>query len=255
MKLRIQQLKIKALKRISNLFGAFSFFIQGRMDIDPSSLWFDAEFNNVTGGFGTINSNVQRREVKLPLHDNVRRDMLTLLCKSIADRNVRGSIAELGVFQGHTAKLLHYYFPDRRLLLFDTFTGFDKRDVQAESSITGLKTTEAHFSNTEVQKVIAVIQPLTNNIECIQGYFPDSTINAPISDEFALVHIDVDLYQPTLAGLTYFYPRLSIGGFIVIHDYNAWPGVRKAVDEFCDSNTLVPLPMPDKSGSCVILKP
>jgi len=253
-KQKIKQLKIKALKKISDLFGASSFFIQGRMDIDPKSLWFDPDFNNHTGGFTIHNDSINRREVNLPLHDSVRRDMLTLLCRSVAERNISGAIAELGVFQGQTARLLHYYFPERKLLLFDTFQGFDKRDVEAELETTGLKTTEEHFSNTAVDSVRKLIQPLNDNIQFIPGYFPSSIQDAEIPSEFAFVHIDVDLYQPTLAGLSYFFPKLSHGGIIVIHDYNAWPGVRKAVEEYCLTQSLIPIPMPDKSGSCMILK-
>jgi len=48
------------------------------------------------------------------------------------------------------------------------------------------------------------------------------------------VHIDVDLYQPTLAALEYFYPRLAAGGIIVCDDYGSlsFPGAYKAVEEF-----------------------
>ena len=44
-------------------------------------------------------------------------------------------------------------------------------------------------------------------------------------------------------------------GVLVAHDYNAWLGARTAVDRFCAEHGLVPLPMPDKSGSAVLLKP
>ena len=70
----------------------------------------------------------------------------------------------------------------------------------------------------------------------------------------AFVHIDPDLYEPTKEGLILFYPLLSQGGIMLIHDYNAWPGARKAVDEFfLDKNEYV-IPMPDKSGSAIIVK-
>jgi O-methyltransferase len=45
---------------------------------------------------------------------------------------------------------------------------------------------------------------------------------------YALVNLDADLYNPTKAGLEYFYPHLSPGGVIFIHDYNhKWEGLMK----------------------------
>jgi hypothetical protein len=41
---------------------------------------------------------------------------------------------------------------------------------------------------------------------------------------------------------------------IVVHDYNAWPGARIAVDRFRQSQTVVAVPMPDKCGSVVLVK-
>ena len=51
---------------------------------------------------------------------------------------------------------------------------------------------------------------------------------------YSLVHIDVDLYQPTLDCLTFFYERVIPGGVIVCDDYGATvsPGSKAACDEF-----------------------
>jgi len=68
------------------------------------------------------------------------------------------------------------------------------------------------------------------------------------------VHLDADLYDPTLSGLRFFYPRLSKRGILLVHDYNAWPGARRAVDEFFSALPELPIPMPDKSGSALIVK-
>jgi len=44
------------------------------------------------------------------------------------------------------------------------------------------------------------------------------------------------------------------GGIIFVHDYNSWDGARHAVDQFFASRPEVPLAMPDKCGSAVIVK-
>jgi O-methyltransferase len=69
---------------------------------------------------------------------------------------------------------------------------------------------------------------------------------------FAFVHIDVDLYAPTLAAFEFFYPRLVRGGVMVCDDYGfvSCPGARKAVDEFFANRKDVPIELP--SGQALI---
>ena len=224
------------------------------MDIDRRSIWFDPEFDKAYGGFFPPSSK-NAQKIKLQAHDSVREDMLHLICRSISDRSIDGALAELGVFRGDTAKLLHNYFPQRRLFLIDTFEGFHETDVTHEAKETGVHTTADHFSKTSESKVIQTIGSTSEKLSIIKGYFPDS-VNKELADSrFALVHLDADLYNPTRAGLEFFYPKLNSGGILIIHDFNAWPGVRKAVLEYSESQSLVPIPMPDKSGSCIIIKP
>ena len=65
-----------------------------------------------------------------------------------------------------------------------------------------------------------------------QGFFPATAEG--VEDRFAFVSLDVDLHDPTAAGLEFFFPRLSPGGFIFVHDYNngRYNGVRQAVEDF-----------------------
>jgi O-methyltransferase len=235
------------------------YYIQGRMDIDPLSPWHNSLFSNSTGGFypkrkSTELKSGSRQIITLENHDNVRRDMLILLLRTIIENKISGEFAELGVFKGQTAKLIHYYCPDRNLYLFDTFSGFDKRDINQESS--QIKDSESilAFLDTSAEAVIKNIQPINDNISIIKGYFPKSIPGDLNNKQYAFVHLDADLYLPTLEGLKFFYPKVTKGGIIICHDYNAWPGVRKAVDEFLHGKAEIAIPMPDKSGSAIITK-
>ena len=92
-------------------------------------------------------------------------------------------------------------------------------------------------------------------VQAYAGWFPESVPDTlRTSTRFAFVHLDADLYAPTKAGLEFFYPRLSTHGALVMHDYNGWLGARTAIDEFFTDKLEVPIPMPDKSGSAVIIK-
>ena len=227
------------------LAGPRRFFLQGEMDISPRSIWHNPEFAASTGGFLTPDDRFARRICQLEAWDHVRRDMLVLLMRSVLIRQIDGDFAELGVYKGVTARLIHHYAPERRLHLFDTFSGFDPIEIEVASQL-------GQFSDTSVEAVMSKIAPRNQNVVLYVGRFPETAASAP--GKFAFVHLDADLFDPSYAGLEFFYPRVSRGGIIVVHDYNAWLGARRAVDQFFASRREVPVPMPDKSGSAVIVK-
>jgi Macrocin-O-methyltransferase (TylF) len=72
-----------------------------------------------------------------------------------------------------------------------------------------------------------------------KGWIPAVLATLPDA-RFAFVHVDVDLYEPTLACLEHFYPRLADGGAIVCDDYGAprFPGAARAWDEYCDRHRI-----------------
>ena len=55
-----------------------------------------------------------------------------------------------------------------------------------------------------------------------------------MEESYCFVNLDFDLYQPTLAGLEYFYPRMVKSGIILVHDYfsRVYKGVKQAIFEF-----------------------
>ncbi len=232
------------------------FYIQSRMDIDPLGGWHNPEFIKKYGGFfPSFNKGDSKRKiVSACSSDSVRKDLLILLLRSIIQNDVEGEIVELGVYRGETAKLIHHYCPERILNLYDTFDGFNQRDIDKENN--QIKNSESikQFKDTSEDIVLNYISPQNNNVKIFKGYFPDSLSNSCRDKSLSFVHIDVDLYQPTISGLNLFYPNLSRKGIIIVHDYNAWPGVRKAVDEFLIDKKEIAIPMPDKSGSAIIVK-
>lgn len=246
--------KMKWLKWRASRFAQSGFSLQGKMDIDPSSWWHNPEFLRVTGGFCVPGDAANRSVLELEPWDGTRRDMIILLLRSLVERGITGDLAEVGVYKGNTARLIHHYLPERNLYLFDTFAGFDGRDVQAEMTRTGRPTSQREFSDTSLELVLKNIHPQNTNVQVFPGYFPESAPPSLDDRVFAFVHLDADLYEPILAGLQYFYGKMTGGGFILVHDFNSWLGARRAVCEFFKDKPEVPIPMPDKSGSALIVK-
>jgi len=54
----------------------------------------------------------------------------------------------------------------------------------------------------------------------------------------SLLHLDVDLYEPTLAALDAFYPCVVNGGLVVFDEYGLteWAGESRAVEEYFGSD-------------------
>jgi len=189
----------------------------------------------------------------LPINlDYVRHATLGLCFQEITTKQVPGNVAELGVYRGDFAKRLNQLFSDRKLYLFDTFTGFDNQDVATEKS-SGFSAGDQNFADTSVEMVLRKM-PFAHQCIVKQGFFPATA--AGVEDTFCFVSLDADLYDPILEGLRFFYPRLSAGGYIFVHDFNndQYKGAHQAVLEFCRAEGISFTPLPDSGGTAVLSK-
>ena len=192
------------------------------------------------------------KQLERSYRDKVRFYTIWFQIDRLRSQNISGAFAELGVYQGETAKFIHEMDNSRFLHLFDTFEGFHKQDLQLENN-TEEKYCTDNFSDTSLKQVEEYMKA-NENVYFHSGYFPDSTANLK-ETVYALVHLDADLYQPTFEAMHYFYPRLSPGGVIIIHDYNhTWGGVRKAMDEFSKIIPETIVEIADWQGSGMIIK-
>jgi O-methyltransferase len=184
--------------------------------------------------------------------DYVRNSSLELVAHEIIANNIQGSVAELGVYRGDFARIVNEAFPDRKLYLFDTFEGFRKQDIIFDKT-RDYSAGNQDFSETDVGLVLGKMKTPAN---CIvePGYFPESA--AGVEDMFAFVSIDADLYKPIYDGLSFFYPKLSKGGYIFVHDYNndEYKGAGAAVRGYCREMKIAYFPLPDACGSAIICK-
>ena len=194
----------------------------------------------------------RRRVIDKNYFDYVRLSALELVSHEINKKGLTGNVAELGVYKGKFAKYINQYFPERKFYLFDTFAGFDNRDVVSEKK-QNFSQGEQDFSDTSIAAVLKLM-PFPANCIPVQGFFPESAKG--IEDSFVFVSLDADLFDPIYQGLVFFYPRLKQGGHIFVHDFNndAYKGARKAVEQFCLEQNVNYFPLPDLGGTAVISK-
>lgn len=161
-----------------------------------------------------------RQETSMILLDS---EALSLCAHVRRTAKVPGDIAELGVYRGGSARLICEYKGDRALHLFDTFDGLP------EAAECDPKFRKGGF-NCPLDKVQTLLEGFPQ-VHFHRGLFPE-TARSLDHLTFSFVHFDVDLFQSTLSGLQWFYPRLNRGGVLISHDYTIAEGVRKAFDKF-----------------------
>ena len=157
-------------------------------------------------------------------------------------RCVPGDIVECGVFRGRTIIPIGLYArraaPEKQVLGFDSFDGFEDHAVREEIALGGSADRDkrlggfAETSYAEVQRKVRRLG-LAGRVQLVPGLFEHSL---PRFEErqFSFIHLDCDLYQSYKTCLEFFYPRTKLGGIVLLDEYNdpPWPGCNLAVDEF-----------------------
>lgn len=177
--------------------------------------------------------------------DPIRRLTIALALRRIQTDAVPGVLAEAGVFRGFTTKTIHACLPERTLYLFDTFSGFPDKKHSGDE----------RCSATSIDIVKRYIGDCNNIVFC-QGVFPETTIGLE-QLTFSFVMLDMDRYESTHDGLTFFYPRVNPGGYIFLHDFNSPEsdyGVSRATNDYMRDKPECIVELPDMSGTAVIRK-
>ena len=151
-------------------------------------------------------------------------EAFTLYSLARAQAWLGGEMAEVGVYQGCSARIISQASDGARLHLFDTFCGLPAPDGDERARMR-----EGHYA-ASLPSVQSYLEDRPG-ISFYKGLFPETA--APVaSKRFSFVHLDVDLKSSTLGCLGFFYDRMLPGGIILTHDYSYLDGVRAAFDEF-----------------------
>jgi Macrocin-O-methyltransferase (TylF) len=157
---------------------------------------------------------------------------------------IRGEILEFGVFKGNSFfrwikfRDLLEQTSSRKIIGFDTFGDFPeaKYDKDVKKREAFLKETGGGKSITyEELNNLLDEQNLNRNVEIVRGDILltlDKYIDENPHLKISLLHIDVDLYEPTKYILEKLYEKVTKGGIIIFDDYGAFAGANKAIDDF-----------------------
>nr|WP_315255312.1 TylF/MycF/NovP-related O-methyltransferase [uncultured Flavobacterium sp.] len=161
-----------------------------------------------------------------------------------------GAVVECGVFKGNSlirlATFRQYLETNysRKIYAFDIFGKFPETNY-----IDDIKYRDRFIENAgeigpseiEINEILRN-KGISDNIEYVQGdilkTIPTFTKENP-NLRICLLHIDVDLFEPTKTVLEYLYPLIVKGGLVVFDDYNIFPGATKAIEDYFPKESII----------------
>jgi O-methyltransferase len=174
-----------------------------------------------------------------------RMDNLHFCIKQVIRDNVPGDFIETGVWRGGScifmrAALEAYGDSQRQVWVADSFEGLPRPDGRYEQDKDDRhwkKSDVLGISLGQVKANFSRYGLLDDRVRFLQGWFKDTLPTAPI-ENLAILRADGDMYSSTMDSLANLYPKVSVGGYVIIDDYGALDSCRKAVDDFRRSRNI-----------------
>jgi len=195
-------------------------------EVPPADHALRADGRDLPGGAETM--------VGLKRLENLERCVVEVLRDEIP-----GDLLEAGVWRGGAsifmrAVLKAYGDTARTVWVADSFQGLPKPNPEqypADAGDPHWQASRLAIGLPEVQANFARYGLLDDQVRFLPGWFHETFPTAPI-DELAILRLDGDMYESTIVSLESLYPKVAVGGFVIIDDYGAVPGCRKAVDDY-----------------------
>ena len=173
-----------------------------------------------------------------------RLDNIQYCLEDVLVNNVPGDLIEAGVWRGGASIFMRAILKangvkNRQVWLADSFAGLPTPNTKKYPQDAGMYLNlfpQLAVSLEEVKINFSRYDLLDEQVNFLKGWFCDTLPNAPI-EQLAVIRTDGDLYESTTDILTNLYPKLSIGGYVIIDDYviNA---CRQAVDDYREAQGI-----------------
>lgn len=154
-----------------------------------------------------------------------------------------GDFVECGVWKGgHVIAALLASTQPRTYWLFDTFDGMTepgpydiRRGSHARDTTAYRKRGPKQWCRAELAQVQANIDRYRRSDQVVKyviGPVEQTLPNHQLPEKIAVLRLDTDFYSSTLAELQHLWPRVILGGTVIIDDYYSWDGCRQACNEY-----------------------
>lgn len=219
-------------------------------------------------------SDIEKDELFIGIYSSVREYTMVGIERSYAlykavqyvvGNSIPGDFVECGVWRGgscmliaHTLKL--YNITDRKIWLYDTFAGMVKpgdqdgnveKEMWENYRVSDTKNNWCLGELDEVKTNLLKTGYPSENFIIVKGKV-EETIPAEVPGHIALLRLDTDWYESTKHELEFLYPLINPKGILLIDDYGAWQGARKATDDYFKENGKVYMSRIDYTGRLII---
>ncbi|MDG2028159.1 MAG: TylF/MycF/NovP-related O-methyltransferase [Acidimicrobiales bacterium] len=158
---------------------------------------------------------------------------------SVMADGVPGDFIETGVWRGGVTILMRgmleaWADTDRRVWVADSFQGLPAPDAEAFPQDVGHDMSDVPTLAVSADQVRANFDRyglLDQQVRFLEGWFRDTLPSAPI-EQLAILRLDGDMYESTMDALEALYPKLSVGGYVIVDDYGAWEPCRQACTDY-----------------------
>jgi len=174
-----------------------------------------------------------------------RLDNIQYCVEKVISDNVPGDLIETGVWRGGATIFMRsilkvYGIKDRIVWVADSFQGLPAPNLQKypldqESNLH--LNPQLAISLEEVTDNFKRYDLLDSNVKFLKGWFKDTLPTAPIT-RLSLLRLDGDLYESTMDALVNLYPKLSVGGFVIIDDYGCYNMCRQAISDYRQQHNI-----------------
>ncbi|MBK9282905.1 MAG: class I SAM-dependent methyltransferase [Sphingobacteriaceae bacterium] len=159
--------------------------------------------------------------------------------EQVIANKIDGDLIETGVWRGGAvifmkAILKSYDVNDKIVWCADSFEGLPKPNAEkykADENDKFYSFEELSVSENIVKQNFIKYNLLDDKVKFLKGWFKDTLPNAPF-EKLCLLRLDGDMYESTMDGLKYLYPKLSIGGFVIVDDWGSVPSCQLAVNDY-----------------------
>lgn len=177
-----------------------------------------------------------------------------MTCKHAVEQGIEGDFVECGVWRGGNAliaaKIFQMYGVNKKVYLFDTYEGMTtptEKDKRASDGVLAIDKFRAKQAATHNEWCYASLEDVQRNFE-EYGVRGENTIfvkgdvrqtlleSSNVPEKICVLRLDTDWYESTKVELEVLYPRLSLGGALMLDDYGHWAGAREATDEYFELN-------------------
>lgn len=164
---------------------------------------------------------------------------LHLALKSVYENKISGDFVECGVWKGGNVVIAKQFFDSvedvRNFFCYDTFEGMTEPGEfdgdKAHRNWRGKAKCEAGLN--EVINAFEHYNLLDDRIKFIKGDVRKTLLDEKnLPNSISVLRLDTDFYDSTLIELELLYPRLNVGGYLIVDDYGHWQGSRHAVNEY-----------------------